>query len=124
MLELIGGFDEGTVAVRGVGMVTASDYKTVLAPAVERATAGGRKARLLLELGARFEGYDSSAMLADSTLGIGHLTSFERIAVVTDAEWVRRAIQLFGGLIPGEVRLFADAEAQDAQTWIRERQDA
>jgi hypothetical protein len=121
MLELIGGFDEGTVAVRGVGMVTAADYKAVLAPAIERATAGGAKARQLLELGSAFEGYDSSAMIADSTLGIGHFGSFDRIAVVTDAEWVRRAIQLFGGLIPGDLRLFADAEAADAQAWIRER---
>jgi hypothetical protein len=121
VFELIDGFDEGTVAVRGVGMVTATDYKTVLAPAIERATADGRKARLLLELGSRFEGYDSSAMLADSTLGIGHFASFDRIAIVTDAEWVRRAIQLFGGLIPGEVRLFENAESDDAQAWMRER---
>lgn len=120
MFELIEGFDETTVAVRGVGLISAADYRTVLAPAVERATAGGRRARLLLDLGERFEGYDASALLADSALGIGHLGSFERIALVTDAEWVRRAIQMFGGLIPGEVRLFANAEAADASAWIRE----
>jgi hypothetical protein len=38
---------------------------------------------------------------------------------VTDAEWLRRAIHLFGGLIPGEVRLVPVAEAVAARDWIR-----
>jgi hypothetical protein len=87
-------------------------------PATERAMAGGRKAKLLLELGDGFEGYDPGAILADATVGGGHLGSFERIAVVTDAEWIRRAIQLFGGLIPGDVRLFSVAERTAARDWI------
>ena len=99
--------------------MTAEDYRTILEPLIARATAGGRKARLLMELGEGFEGYDTSAMLADSALGVGHLGSFERIAVVTDAEWLRRAIHLFGGLIPGEVRLFPVLEAAAARAWIR-----
>ncbi len=119
MLTTIDGFADGIAAVRGTGLVTADDYRTVLTPAIARATAGGRKARLLLVFGDGFEGYDTSAILSDSALGIGHLGSFERIAVVTDAEWLRRAIHLFGGFIPGDVRLFATAESHDAETWIR-----
>lgn len=119
MFEPIDGFGDGTVAMRGVGTVTADDYRTVLMPAVEGATAHGGRARLLLVLGDGFEGYDPSAMLADTSLGLGHVSSFERMAVVTDADWLRRAIHLFGGLIPGEVRLFAVAEQADAEAWIR-----
>jgi hypothetical protein len=119
MFELIDGFPEGTVAFRAIGTVTADDYKTVLAPAVASATADGAKARLLLVMGEGFEGYDTSAMLADTSLGVGNLGSFERIAVVTDADWLRRGIHLFGGLIPGDVRLFAVAEQPGAEAWIR-----
>ena len=118
MFETIEGFGDDVVALRGTGTVTGDDYRTVLAPAVERATSGGRKAKLLLELGDGFEGYDPGAILADATVGGGHLGSFERIAVVTDAEWIRRAIQLFGALIPGEVRLFSVAERTAARHWI------
>ena len=119
MLEPIPGFDETTVALRGTGTVTADDYRAVLVPALERATAGGRKARLLLDLGAGFEGYDAGGLMADAEVGMGHLGSFERIAVVTDADWLRRAIEMFGGLIPGDVRLFAAAESAAAEDWIR-----
>lgn len=121
MFETIEGFGDDVVALRGTGTVTGDDYRTVLAPTIERATIGGRKAKLLLELGDGFEGYDPGAILADATVGGGHLGSFERIAVVADADWIRRAIQLFGGLIPGDVRLFSVAERDTAQEWIGAR---
>jgi hypothetical protein len=118
MFEPIDGFAEGTVAVRATGTVTGDDYRDVLVPAIEAATAGGRKARLLLVMGEGFEGYDPRAMLADTSVGVGHFGSFERIAVVTDEEWVRRGIHLFGGLIPGDVRLFATTAQVEAEAWI------
>ena len=118
MLTLIDGFADNVVAVRGAGLVTADDYATVLTPAISAATAGGRKVRLFLDYGEGFEGYETSAILADTSFGAGHLGSFERVAIVTDADWLRRAIHLFGGLIPGEVRLFSTAESANARDWI------
>ena len=119
MFTPIDGFPDEVAAVRGTGLVAAEDYRTVLEPEIARASAGGRKVRLLMELGDGFEGYDPGALLADSALGIGHLGSFERIAIVTDTEWLARAVHLFGGLIPGEVRLFPAAGAGVAYAWIR-----
>ena len=119
MLEPMSGFPGGTVAMRGTGMVTLDDYRTVLTPAVQRATSGDRKARLLLVLGEGFEGYEPGAVLADTALGVTHLGSFERIAIVTDEDWLQRAIHLLGGLIPGDVRLFRVAAQADAEAWIR-----
>lgn len=119
MFEVIDGFAPDVVAVRAVGTIRAADYAEVLAPALDRATADGAKARFLIELGPDFERYDASGMAADAGLGLGHLAAFERIAVVTDVRWVREAIGLFGRFIPGDVRLFAVAETEDARTWIR-----
>jgi hypothetical protein len=116
--EPIGGFADNVIALKAVGRVSADDYRNVLNPAVERATATGRKARLLLDLGDGFEGYDVSAMFADAGLGAGHLGSFERMAVVTDTDWVGRAVHLFGPLIPGEVRVFGVAETAAAREWV------
>ena len=119
MFELIGGFNEQVVAVKATGRVHGDDYRSVLEPAVTRATAGGRKARMLIVLGPEFEGYDPSGVVADAGLGFGDFGSFERIAVVTDVGWIRDAIGIFAGLIPGDVRLFRNAEEDAASTWIR-----
>jgi hypothetical protein len=119
MFVLMDGFPAQVVAARGVGRINGDDYK-VLAPAVAAATEGGRKARLLVILGPEFEGYDPSGILADATLGIGKLDAFERIAIVTDVGWIRDGIGLFAGLIPGDVRVFANAQTVDAEAWIAE----
>lgn len=119
MFVLMDGFPVHVVAVRGVGRIRGEDYQTVLASAVTRASAGRRKPRLLVALGPEFKGYDPSGLMADSSLGFGHLGAFERIAVVTDVAWIRDAISLFAGLIPGDVRVFTDAAAEDAEGWIR-----
>jgi hypothetical protein len=34
-------------------------------------------------------------------------------------DWLRRAVHLFGGLIPGEVRLLPVAAQAEAEAWIR-----
>jgi hypothetical protein len=48
MFELLDGYPDSVVAVRGTGRVTAEDYRTVLDPSISRATADGRTARILL----------------------------------------------------------------------------
>ena len=99
--------------------MTGDDYRTTLVPAVDAANAGGRKVRLLLEFGEAYEGLDPSAVAADAGLGVEHFRSFERLAVVSDLDWVRRAIGLFGPLIPGEVRVFPLHESEQARAWVR-----
>jgi hypothetical protein len=42
----------------------------------------------------------------------------ERIAIVTDAVWLRRTVKAFGWLIPGEVRVFHVADLTEARAWI------
>jgi hypothetical protein len=69
-------------------------------------------------MGAEFEGYDAGALMADAGVGMSHLGSFERVAIVTDTEWLRGAVHLFAGFIPGEVRLFGTSESEAARAWI------
>lgn len=47
-----------------------------------------------------------------------HVTRWEKIAVVTDNEWLRRSVSIFGYLLPGEIKAFPAAEEEDARAWI------
>lgn len=51
-------------------------------------------------------------------LGLGHLRSWERIAIVGDADWLRHAVGGFGWLMPGEVRVFGLEELDSAREWV------
>jgi hypothetical protein len=118
MLRPIEGLGANVVAFEAVGVVTAEDYADQLVPAVEAVLEQGLEPRLLYVLGPEFERFELAAVLADAKVGLGHLSDFERIAVVTDHEWVARTVGGFGVLIPCPVQVFAYAELNAAATWV------
>ena len=118
MLELINGFPDDVVAITAIGEVTDEDYEAVLDPAIDAARTTHDKIRLLYLLGEEFTGYDAEAMWEDTKLGLRTFTSYDRIAVITDATWMRRAVAAFGWMIPGEVRVFHVSALDAARTWI------
>ena len=108
---------EGVLAFRAVGRVEKADYDDVLEPAVEAMVAERDELRLVYVLGADFDGYAMGAGWEDTKLGIGHLTKWRRVAVVSDRDWVRHGIGMVGWMMPGEVRVFPETELEDALRW-------
>jgi hypothetical protein len=39
-------------------------------------------------------------------------------AVVTDVEWIKQTMKIFGFLMPGELRAFSVTEVNTARDWI------
>lgn len=118
MIELIPDMPTDTLGFSAHGTVTGGDYERVVVPAVEAMLTTTPKVRLLYHLGPDFEGFDAAALWDDARLGFRHAFGWERIAVVTDVEWLRAAIRLLHFSIAGEVRVFADAEFDRARQWI------
>jgi hypothetical protein len=61
---------------------------------------------------------DVGAVWDDLRIGVEHLTRWERIAVVTDLDWLQIAVRAFGFLMPGTHRSFPLDEADEARRWI------
>jgi len=57
-------------------------------------------------------------MWADAKLGLGRIGSWERIAMVTDADWIRNSVKALAWAIPGDVRVFASTAEDDARAWV------
>jgi hypothetical protein len=124
MIELMTDLPDHVLEVKASGEVTADDYKSVLVPAIEEMLAGRRSMRLLYVLGDDFEGFDGGAAWEDAKVGMKHLTSFERVAVVTEADWIEKMVKAFGFAMPGEVRAFGGNDLEAAENWIAEAPDA
>jgi len=120
MLKLLEGFPDDVIAVTARGRVTGADYDKVMIPAVERALRGHDKVRCYYELGREFEAFDLKSAWKDFVIGVEHLPRWERMAVVTDVEWIRYAMRAFGFVMPGELRVFATGQASEARDWIAE----
>jgi hypothetical protein len=118
MFEMIPALPDNVVGVVAKGEVTKDDYEQRLVPAVEDALTRHDKVRLLYVLGADFTGFTGGAAWEDGKLGLGHIGSWERIAVVAREAWIRHAVNVFGYLIPGEVKVYDLADEADASAWI------
>ena len=112
------GLPDGVVGLEAVGEVTSDDYSSVAFPAVEEALSRHKKISLLHVLGERFTGYEAGGAWADAKLGVLHAFSFRRIAVVTDLDHVRKQVKRVGWAVPGEMKLFSNAQMAEAQTWV------
>jgi len=120
MIELITDLPDRVLGLRATGQVKAEDYQKVLVPALEEKLGKHKKVRLLYVLGEDFDGYTGGAAWEDAKVGMKHLAAFERVAVVTDVDWVENMVKALGFAMPGEVRVFDDDELQKAREWVSE----
>lgn len=117
MLELIEDLPEDVLGIEAKGKVTHADYRDVLIPKVETMMAKG-PVKILYVIGPDSEGFELEAMWDDASLGMRHLGDFGRIAVVTDASWMRAAISMFAPLFGAKFQLFKVSDLPAAKTWI------
>lgn len=120
MVEKIPDLPDKVLGFTAKGTVTANDYESFIIPAVEALFSRHRKIRFLYHLGKDFSRFEAAAMWDDTKLGLKHLTGWERMALVSDVEWIRGAILIFGLAIPGTVRVFHNSELSEAIRWISE----
>ena len=120
MIEVLSGFPSTVLAFTCKGHVTKQDYESVLIPAVEHALAHHEKVRLYYHIDAGFSGIEPGAMWDDFKVGMEHLFRWDRLAVVTDVEWIRHTFTVFSFMIPCEAKVFRLEEAAKAQAWIVE----
>lgn len=59
-------------------------------------------------------------MKAAGSVGLKHRSSWRRLAVVTDKDWMRHAISGYGWLFPGEMRVFEPDQLDTAKAWLAE----
>jgi hypothetical protein len=118
MLERISNLPDTVVGIKASGEITSDDYRNVLIPAVEAAVKGGGKVRFLYVLGEDVTGFSPGAAWQDTRVGLGHYDRWEKVAVVSDKEWLRHSVDIFGYLIPGEIKAFTPEDETEARTWV------
>ena len=118
MIEILNNFPDNVIAFSCEGQITKEDYDAILVPAILKALKRHDKIRLLYQTSANFTGYDPGALWEDLKIGVEHPTRWERVAVVTDVDWIVQTIHAFSFLMPCPVKLFSPSEAARAHTWI------
>ena len=118
MLKKIEELPANVLGFRAEGEVTREDYENVLIPLLERERAAGRRVRFLYQFGSEFKGLTAGALWDDFRVGLKYLRLFERCAVVSDADWIRTATRVVGGLLPCPTQVFKNDELKKAIDWL------
>jgi hypothetical protein len=123
MVQVIPDMPPGTLGFRLSGRLTREDYVEVLVPPLRKAVQAGERLRVLYATGPELHMEPAAVwedLKVEFDLGIKHRDAWERIAVVTDLDWLRRAFEVFSWMVPGEMRLFGESEFEHAKTWLAE----
>ena len=124
MLRPITDMPPGTRGFEAVGELDDDDWEDAVEPVLRADIASGQKVRLLYLLGPGSRGVEGDAMRADTAFRARHATSFERVAVVSDEDWMRPALRALSVLLPGKARGFRGTELAEAKEWLAEGLDA
>jgi hypothetical protein len=118
MLKQMSDMPPGTVGFEAHGDVDDDDFEDSVAPVLRREIADGRKVRLLYLLGPQLGHYEGDAVKEEMKFAARHATAYERVAVVSDEDWLRPALRMLSVLVPGQMRGFPVAQLQAAKAWV------
>src|SRR5689334_13974307 len=120
MLRRLTDMPAGTLGFEGVGEVEDDDWERAVEPVLREEIAAGRKLRLLYVLGPQAREVEGDAFKADAEFRARHASSFERVAVVSDEDWLRPALKALSFLLPGKAKGFRVRELPEAKAWLAE----
>lgn len=120
MIEVISGLPDHVIGIEAKGKVTSSDYESVIIPLVENKLKSHKKINFLYCLGNEFSGMEAEAMWEDAKVGFRNLSAWNKIAVVSNVDWIRWAVKMFAIVIPGHVKVFENDQLSEARVWVSE----
>jgi SpoIIAA-like len=120
MIERIEGMPPGTVGLRASGKLSRNDYREVLEPALREAVESGELRLVFVLTG--FDGLEPGAWIEDVKTGlrvwVREHSAWRRFALVTDVEWVAKAMHMFAWMAPGEVMITGLDGLEQAKAWV------
>ena len=118
MIKFLSGKKDSVLKLEAEGKVTGDDYQLVIIPAIESKLRKHEKICLLYELGSHFSGFDFLAIWEDFKLGLTHWSDFEKIALVSDIQWIRIVTNALGFILPYPLQVFHNNQLSQAEEWI------
>jgi hypothetical protein len=118
MLKRIPDMPAGTVGFEAIGKVDDDDFERAVEPVLRGEIAAGHKIRLLYLLGPGMREYEGDTLGEEMKFASRHPTSYERVAVVSDEDWLRPALRVLSVLVPGQLRAFPVNQLVAAREWL------
>jgi len=123
MVEVKQDINKDIIEIELSGKVTAQDYEEVLIPAIEEKLKTSEKLNVLYHVGKDFDEYELKAMYDDAKAGFQFFSNWNKIAVVSDVQWIINGAKIFAFTTLGSMRTFSNDELEIARAWLLEKED-
>lgn len=117
MITLIPDVPENVAAFRASGEITKEDFETLVMPHVAAKVNTFNELNYLLLLDTDLDKFTVGAWMQDAFLGLKNLTKWNRAAIVTDKDAVKKFTDAFSVVMPGEFRGFGKEDLSNAIFW-------
>ena len=118
MIEIINDLPENVIAFRATGKVTKEDYENILMPAVDAQSKKFKKINFFLWLDTDVSNYTAGAWIDDVLVGLKHLTHWDKVAIVSNYDIIKKITNFFGHLVPGTYKGFTIDDLETAKKWV------
>ena len=119
MIEVLQDMPAGVVGLRVSGKVT-GDEISAFKPEMDKML-DSDEVRIVEVIASDYEGFGRGGLVEDLKQGLGafiqHRSSFKRIAIVTDKDWVIHTVHAVGWLVPGDLEVFGLDDLDSAKQW-------
>ncbi|MEO6305348.1 MAG: STAS/SEC14 domain-containing protein [Bacteroidia bacterium] len=122
MITLIENLPENMVGFKANGDITESDFTNLIMPKVAELIQNTGKLNYMLVLETPLSHFTLGAWFKDAIMGIKHLSKWNRAAIVSDVESIRKFTDMFSIIMHGEFRGFDHNHIKDAINWTSEKE--
>lgn len=118
MIEVITGLPSYVAGFRATGKVTREDYQKTIYPLVDSIAKAFGKINYLLVIETQLSNYSAGAWIDDALLGLKYFSRWNRLAIVSHSDGIKKFTDVFGKLVPGETKGFKTEDLPIAKEWI------
>ncbi|MDM8176486.1 MULTISPECIES: STAS/SEC14 domain-containing protein [Olivibacter] len=118
MLALMDNFPPHVVAYRAQGKVNGEEYKEIVVQRIAEVAKAYPQINFIVLLETGFEDYSLQALLEYIKVSFEHFSKWNRMAIVSDQQWVRKIYDILSPLVHGEIRTYRLEDQQIACEWV------
>lgn len=118
MVELLNDFPPHVAAYRASGAINKEEYEQVVMARVNEVAAQYGKINFLVLLDTDIDNYSIGAFIDYLKISFKHFTRWNRMAIVTDQRWVRKAYEALSVVVPGEIKGYELKNFETAKQWV------
>jgi len=123
MITQLDNLPKNMVGFRALNEVTKDDFIHTVMPVVGKLVEETGQLNYLLLLDTSVKEFTFGAWLQDALMGIKHITKWNRAAIVSDSESIKKFTDAFSVVMPGEFKGFSKNDLDIAIEWVSEQRD-